>query len=112
MGSAEPSHGRSREDAPEPAALLPGPAPQGRVATIVALQRSVGNAAVTRMVSGGAAIWNAPRPPQPTAGDAAILARLTDTVRVRSAMHPTERAPVDPPMHPADRAALDLAEPK
>jgi hypothetical protein len=44
MRSAEPSSGRSREDVPEPAASLPAPASPGRVATIVAPQRSVGNA--------------------------------------------------------------------
>src|SRR4051794_22854168 len=111
MGSAEPKSGRSHEEAPESTAPQSSTAPPGRVATIVALQRSAGNAAVTRLVTGEAADWSAPRPPQPTAGDAAILARLKDTARVRSAMHPADRAAEDPSMHPADRAALDLDKP-
>jgi hypothetical protein len=78
----------------------------------VALQRSAGNAAVTRLVTGQAAGGSAPPPPQPTAGDVAILARLKDTARARSAMHPADRAAEDPPIHPADLAALDLDKPK
>src|SRR3954452_16108854 len=112
MGSAEPKSGQSREEAPELGAPQPSPAPPGRVATIVALQRSAGNAAVTRLITGQAAGGSAPPPPQPTAGDVAMLSRLKDTARVRSAMHPADRAAEDPPMHPADRAALDLDKPK
>src|SRR3954465_9834045 len=112
MGSAEPKSGQSREEAPELGAPQPSPAPPGRVATIVALQRSAGNAAVTRLITGQAAGGSAPPPPQATAGDVAMLSRLKDTARVRSAMHPADRAAEDPPMHPADLAALDLDKPK
>src|SRR4051812_34018048 len=112
MGSAEPKSGRSRQDAPEPGVPPPSPAPPARVATIVALQRSAGNVAVTRLVTGRTQGGGAPPPPQPTPGDRAILARLTDAARVRSAMHPADRAAEDPPMHPADLAALDLDKPK
>src|SRR4051794_39391865 len=112
MGSAEPKSGQSREEAPELGAPQPSSAPPGRVATIVALQRSAGNAAVTRLITGQAAGGSAPPPPQASAGDVAMLSRLKDTARVRSAMHPADRAAEDAPMHPADRAALDLDKPK
>src|SRR3954452_6202480 len=112
MGSAEPKSGRSRQDAPEPGVPPPSPAPPARVATIVALQRSAGTVAVTRLGTGRTQGGGAPPPPQPTPGDRAILARLTDAARVRSAMHPADRAAEDPPMHPADLAALDLDKPK
>src|SRR3954452_23636271 len=106
MGSAEPKSGRSHEEALEFDAPQSSPAPGSRVATIVALQRSAGNAAVTRLVTGEAQEWSAPRPAQPTAGDVRILAGLKDTARVRSAIHPADRAAEHPPMHPADLAAL------
>jgi hypothetical protein len=104
MGSAEPSHGRSQDGAPEPAAPQAAPAPPRGVASIISLQRSAGNAAVARLVGGRSGSASAPRPPRPTAGDGAILARIKDTARARSALAP-------PPMHPADRAAAGLAAP-
>jgi hypothetical protein len=67
MGRAEPISSASRDEEREPTALQPG-AP-ARVATIVALQRSAGNAAVARLVGGLPPALSAPRPPQPTAGD-------------------------------------------
>src|SRR3954470_566655 len=96
MGSAEPKSGQSREEAPELGAPQPSSAPPGRVATIVALQRSAGNAAVTRLITGQAAGGSAAPSPQPTAGDVAMLSRLKDTARVRSAMQPAEaRTPAE-----------------
>jgi hypothetical protein len=111
MGAPSRSPAAAYEEAPgSPRPLRAGPAgPCGHDRRAAATH---GNAAVTRLVTGGAASWNAPPPPPPTAGDAAILARLTDTARVRGAMHPADRAAEDPPMHPADLAALDLDKPK
>ncbi len=83
MGSAEPMSSVSREEEREPVAPLP--APPARVATIVALQRSAGNAAVARLVGGLPPALSAPRPPQPSAGDETVAAKLADTARVRSA---------------------------
>ena len=83
MGRAEPMSSASPEQEREPAALLP--APPARVATIVALQRSAGNAAVARLVGGLPPALSAPRPPQPSAGDETVAAKLADTARARSA---------------------------
>lgn len=116
MRSAEPTTGRSREDGPEPAAPLPAPASPGRVATIVALQRSAGNAAVSRLVGAQPPAGGAPQPPLPTAGDVTILARLVDTARARNALaappHPAP-APASQPIPataPAPEAVDQLAD--
>src|SRR3954454_23808580 len=111
MGSAEPKSGQSREEAPELGAPQPSSAPPGRVATIVALQRSAGNAAVTRLITGQAAGGSAAPPPQHTAGDVAMLSRLQDTARGPTARPPAHGPPEAPRMHPAARAALDLDKP-
>ncbi len=112
MGSAEPIAGRSRDAAAEPmpdaAAAQPAAAPAPQL--LLRLQQSAGNVAVTRLVSGAAPAAGAPRPPQPTPGDARVSAGLADTARVRNALapppvHPADLAAADPPVHPADLAA-------